>query len=359
MSAIRRTIESGLWKWSRALGIAVFSLIYLVSHTWAAPFKGSVQGFSTSIPVPGPDGTFSHHAYVVTFRGYTTTGGSIVCQGTQTSSPPVTEPTGACGAEEIELAATGNYSCQFEGAEDVFHATWDGRACVPFPSCFDCLDNICEWKVGCSSTLTETATVTGGTGDLADSSGSWTLSGDSTLIQVEPTEFDGADFFARTLSAEIEGDFELADGSAPQAGANLEVPSPGTNVSGVGLVSGWSCLGGELAVEFSDADGVILTQTVLQGSERVDTEDVCGDINNGFSSTFNWNLLGPGEKTARLIRNGEEVDSSTFMVTAFDIPFLPPAVEGMCTIADFPETGQNATFVWETSQQGLVLESVN
>ena len=108
-------------------------------------------------------------------------------------------------------------------------------------------------------------------------------------------------------------------------------------------------------------NGVILdhlTQTVLQGSERIDTEGVCGDIDNGFSSLFNWARLGSGERTARLIRNGEEIASSTFTVTAFDRDFLPNA-EGMCTIADFPEAGQNATFVWETSQQGLVLESVN
>ncbi len=114
-------------------------------------------------------------------------------------------------------------------------------------------------------------------------------------------------------------------------------------------------------MEFSDADGVVLdhlTQTVLQGTERIDTEDRCGDINNGFSSLFNWSRLGSGERTARLIRNGEEIASSTFMVTAFDRDFLPDA-EGMCTIPNFPEAGQNATFVWETSQQGLVLESVN
>jgi len=124
-------------------------------------------------------------------------------------------------------------------------------------------------------------------------------------------------------------------------------------------------LGGELEVEFN-AEGFISTAPVLHGSERRDTESVCGDIDNGFSATFNWNLLapnpedGPGdnEVTARLIRNGEEVARQTFMVTAFDTEFVRGA-EGMCTIPDFPETGQNATFVWEESQQGLVLESVN
>ena len=148
------------------------------------------------------------------------------------------------------------------------------------------------------------------------------------------TESSG--LYVSMLSVNTQGDFEFADGSVPPAGASLEIPSPGTNVSGIGLVSGWSCLGGELEVEFSDAEGVILTQTVLQGTERIDTEGVCGDIDNGFSSPFNWGRLGPGERTARLIRNGEEVASSTFMVAAFDRDFLPDA-EGMCTIVDFPE----------------------
>ena len=85
---------------------------------------------------------------------------------------------------------------------------------------------------------------------------------------------------------------------------------------------------------------------------------MCGDGDNGFSATFNWNLLGSGEKTARLIRNGEEVKKQTFMVAAFDTEFVTGA-SGMCTIADFPDAGKNATFVWEQSQQGLVLESVN
>ena len=87
-------------------------------------------------------------------------------------------------------------------------------------------------------------------------------------------------------------------------------------------------------MEFSDENGAVLdhlTQTVLQGTERTDTDyaedgtEMCGDINNGFSSLFNWSRLGSGEKTARLIRNGEEIASSTFMVTAFDTDFVTGA----------------------------------
>jgi len=181
---------------------------------------------------------------------------------------------------------------------------------------------------------------------------------------VEPTEFDGLPFLAETIRGELQGDFELADGSVAPDGAVLGIPSPGTNVRGIGLISGWSCLGGELEVEFSDAAGVIETMTVVHGTERLDTEPRCGDIKNGFSATYNWTRLGAGEKTARLIRNGEEVASHTFMVTAFpdedtnQYGFLEGA-GGMCTIANLPVAGKNATFVWEQSQQGLVLEAVN
>ena len=345
---------SGLRSWSRALGIAVFALVFTASHTWAAPFTGAGQGFWTVNLFYGPDGTLSHTAAVSVFRGYTTTGGAMVCHGVQMSFESVQEPTGACDAEETENVTTNHYHCQLEGTEGIFHSTGTGSSC----GSSSCFDENGAYQVGCSYTLTESVTAAGGTGIAEGSSGSWTSSTTGTFTQVGVTESEGLFVFAGTMSFETQGDFELADGVVVPAGATLEIPSPGTNVSGVGLISGWSCLGGELKVEFSDADGVIETMTVLQGAERLDTESVCGDIDNGFSATYNWSRLGSGEKTARLIRNGEEVASQTFMVTAFDTEFVTGA-EGMCTIADFPDMGKNATFVWEQSQQGLVLESVN
>ena len=330
------------------LGLAVLgAIIFTASSAWAAPFTGAQQAFWSVAQVPGPDGPLFYG--ILTSRGYTTTGGAIVCHGIQTHFEVLQEPTGACGEGESESTNAYSYYCQIEGTEDIFHSTSTGTSCAPISSCFD--ENF-FYQVGCTYTFTESITATGGTGIAAGSSGSWTSSGAGTFTQVAP-------FIAGTASFELEGDFEFADGSVPPTGAALEIPSPGTNVSGIGLISGWSCLGGELEVEFSDAEGVIGTAVVQHGTDRLDTETVCGDSNNGFSSTFNWGDLGAGEKTARLIRNGEEVDSSTFMVAAFDRPFLPPSVEGRCTIADFPETDKNATFVWETSQQSLVLESVN
>ncbi len=340
------------------IGLSVLgAIVFTASSAWAVPFTGAAQGFFTVNIVYGPDGTFSHTIGTNTLRGYTTAGGAMVCHGVQMGFEFLQEPTGACGAEEIEAVGTTHWHCQFEGTEDIFHAIGTNTGCTP-PSCLDENGNP---QVGCTFTVTESITAAGGTGIAEGSSGSWTFSSTGTYTQAGVTGPEGFFIFAGTASFELEGDFEFADGSIAPADAALEIPSPGTNVSGVGLVSGWSCLGGELTVEFSDENGAVLdhlTQTVLQGTEREDTEGACGDINNGFSSLFNWSRLGSGERTARLIRNGEEIASSTFMVTAFDDDFVTEA-EGMCTIPNFPDMGTNATFVWETSQQGLVLESVN
>ena len=340
----------------RKIGLFVLgAIVFTASQAQAVSFTGAAEGFWTVNLIYGPDGTFSHTAGTATFRGYTTLGGAMVCHTTQISIEFLQEPTGACSAEETESVGTNHYHCQFEGTEDIFHSISMSSGCAS-PSCYDENGRL---QVGCSYTFTESVTAAGGTGIAEGSSGSWTSSGTGLYTQVGETGGpEGFFIYAGTTSFELEGDFELADGSVAPDGAALEIPSSGTNVSGIELISGWSCLGGELEVEFSDANGVIETMTVLQGSERLDTEGVCGDIDNGFSATYNWNRLGSGERTARLIRNGEEVDSSTFVVTAFDTEFVTGA-EGMCTIADFPETGKNATFVWEQSQQGLVLEAVN
>lgn len=325
------------------LGLFVLgTIVFTASRAWAVPFTGAGQGSFTVTPA----------AQTLTIQGYTTVGGAIICNGLQTNFEYV-DPTGACGAEETEGRGTVDYSCQFEGSADLFYSTGTYTSCAPTASCFDANGLL---LVGCPYTQTHNVTATGGTGIAEGSSGSWTYSATGTFTQVELSE--DSFLFAGVFSVALQGDFELAEGSVAPAGATLEIPSPGTNVSGISLISGWSCLGGELQVEFSDAGGVIETMTVLQGAERPDTADVCGDTDNGFSATYNWNRLGPGEKTARLIRNGEEVDAHTFFVTAFDTEFVPGA-SGRCTITDFPTAGTNATFAWEESQQGLVLESVH
>ena len=125
------------------------------------------------------------------------------------------------------------------------------------------------------------------------------------------------------------------------------------------MVAGWSCLGGHLEVEFSESDGTpIVTDPLQYGVYRPTTEEACGDIYNGFSMLINWARLGPGEKTLTLFVNGEERATRNFFVTTFGKEVVDDA-SGMCEIADLRD-GQNATFVWQQENQGLVLvESLN
>ena len=138
----------------------------------------------------------------------------------------------------------------------------------------------------------------------------------------------------------------------PPNDVTIEVPGAGSTMSGIGVISGWSCLGGELMAEISDANGeVIGTVPLAPGTSRVDTEPACGDSNNGFSATMNWTLLGPGEKTISLIQNGEQLASHSFSVLALGEEFI----SGMWTTAvpDFPGAGQSATVEWDVSPTAI------
>lgn len=324
------------------------ALVLWAQAVGAVPLSGTVEGFGTSNPIPGWERAF-HHTTLL-FQGATTTGGALRCTGELVHLFYLARA--VCRADATEAAFEYTYYCQYEGMPDLFHARSYGTACYDNATCYE---EQAFPQVGCTYTFTERVEATEGVGITAESQGTWETVGQGTVTLVQPSYVPDLFFVAYTFSATWEGTLTRSE-AAPlfPAGVELEIPASGTAVSGIGVVSGWSCLGGELAVEFSDSAGVILTQTVLQGSERIDTAEVCGDIDNGFSSLINWSLLGTGERTARLIRNGEEVAAQTFYVQAFDQEFVTGAV-GWCTIPDFPETGKNATFVWEESQQGLVL----
>ena len=134
--------------------------------------------------------------------------------------------------------------------------------------------------------------------------------------------------------------------------------TPASTVSGIGLISGWSCLGGELEAEISDANGVMTSVPLPHGGSRADTGPVCGDNLNGFSAPMNWTLLGSGEKTIRLMQNGDAVASRDFSVVAFETEFLHGA-SGMCRIDDFPSAAYSVTVEWDEPQQSFVVTEIN
>ena len=133
--------------------------------------------------------------------------------------------------------------------------------------------------------------------------------------------------------------------------ATLEIPGDGTNVSGIGVISGWKCeANGPLTVRIDGGTPIPL----LYGSERGDTQGVCGDTPNGFVAIYNWGILADGPHTAVAYDGESEFARSTFEVTTFGEEFVEGA-SGECRIPDFPAPGESARFAWNEATQGLVL----
>ena len=137
--------------------------------------------------------------------------------------------------------------------------------------------------------------------------------------------------------------------------ATLEVPTPNTTVSGIGVISGWKCTAeGDITISLNGEDPFPATY----GLPRSDTRSVCGDDgNNGFFSYWNWGNLGDGEHTVVAYDNGKEFARSTFRVVTTGEEFLRGA-SGTCEIPDFPAPGETARFKWNQSTQHLELDAV-
>ena len=147
----------------------------------------------------------------------------------------------------------------------------------------------------------------------------------------------------------------------------LENPGPDSFQSGIGVISGWVCDAETVEIEIGDFP----TQEAAYGTERADTQDACGDTNNGFGLLFNWNLLGDGEHTVVALVDGEELARATVTVTTLGAEFLQLAratvttlgaeflqdVAGECEVANFPRPGETVTLAWQQTSQNFVLTS--
>ena len=160
--------------------------------------------------------------------------------------------------------------------------------------------------------------------------------------RVRVEDFPSAGEAVQLVWQESLQNFVLATGAAP-AGVNragvagvgyLENPGANSYQSGIGVISGWVCAADLVEIEINGA-----RQPAAYGTERADTESVCGDTANGFGLLFNWNLLGDGEHTVRVLADGEEVGQATFTVTTLGEEFVRGA-EGRVRVEDFPSAGE-------------------
>ena len=159
--------------------------------------------------------------------------------------------------------------------------------------------------------------------------------------------------------------FVIAEGAAP-AGADragiagvgyLENPGANSFQSGIGVISGWVCAADAVEIAIGD----LALQGAGYGTERLDTEDVCGDTANGFGLLFNWNLLGEGEHAVVAYVDGEELGRATVRVTTVgegaEEEFLRGA-EGECVVEDFPMPGETVTVEWQQNSQNFVITAI-
>ena len=137
---------------------------------------------------------------------------------------------------------------------------------------------------------------------------------------------------------------------------HLENPGADSFQSGIGLISGWVCAAAEVEIEVEPETGDPHRLRAAYGTERGDTEETCGDTDNGFGLLFNWNLLGDGEHTVVAYVDEVELDWATVTVTTLGAEFLW-GVEGACEVADFPTGGRTVTLAWQESKQNFVLTS--
>ncbi|MBM4246892.1 MAG: hypothetical protein FJ148_24385 [Deltaproteobacteria bacterium] len=130
----------------------------------------------------------------------------------------------------------------------------------------------------------------------------------------------------------------------------LEIPSPGSWQSGVGLISGWLCNVPSVEVRI---DGRAAAPTAY-GTTRADTTGICGDANNGFGLLFNWALLGDGTHVVRAFTGGKQFASARFRVTTFGEPFLRGA-SGTYTLPGFPQADGSVDVTWTEGLQRFVV----
>ena len=172
------------------------------------------------------------------------------------------------------------------------------------------------------------------------------------------TDFPLAGETATLVWQQSKQNFVLADGDPP-TGVNrvgstdvgyLENPGPNSFQSGIGVLSGWVCDAEMVEIAIGD----FAPQRVAYGTERLDTQDVCGDTDNGFGLLFNWNLLGDGEHAVIASVDGEEFGRATVRVTTLGVEFLR-GVAGECVVDDFPSPGETVTLEWQETSQNFVI----
>ncbi|MDG4555566.1 MAG: fibronectin type III domain-containing protein [Candidatus Competibacter sp.] len=138
--------------------------------------------------------------------------------------------------------------------------------------------------------------------------------------------------------------------SLAQFPAYLESPQQGSFESGIGLIRGWVCQASTVEIQIDGG----ARRRVAYGTTRPDTVGVCGDADNGFGYTFNWNRLGNGSHNVRVSADGVEFANVDFTVTSLGVEYLQGA-SGEFVLSNFPSTGNDIAVRWSEPYQNFAI----
>ena len=136
--------------------------------------------------------------------------------------------------------------------------------------------------------------------------------------------------------------------------AQMESPQSGSFESGIGLIRGWVCQAEIVAIQI---DGGAIWQ-MAYGTARADTVETCGDANNGFGYTINWNAVGDGVHNLRAFADGVEFANINFTVTTLGVEYLQGA-SAEYVLSGFPAPDNAILLRWSEFQQNFVIANAN
>ena len=189
----------------------------------------------------------------------------------------------------------------------------------------------------------------------ADSDDDGLTDGEETALGTDPLLFDSdADGVSdgQEVNTGTDPTDPYSNATVLQSGV-FEVPGLNATASGIGLFSGWKCEASSIEIELPDG----ARMPAAYGTDRLDTRTVCGDADNGFSLLFNFNNLGAGEHTIKVLADGVEFAQTTFRVVQLSSGEFLRGKTATTVVEDFPRAGHSVTLTWDEASQNFKIQS--
>ena len=173
------------------------------------------------------------------------------------------------------------------------------------------------------------------------------------------TAVEAGTCYLAVLAGRGSGEYRLSVHYTPAFAGN---PGPNSPQSGVSVLSGWVCEADTVEIEFETPGAAVQTLEAATGTSRPDTASHCGPrtTDTGYGLLFNWNRLGDGEHTVRVLIDDVVLAERQITVTTLGEHPEQEFRRGLShttDIPDFPDMGETTTLRWQTARQNFMIAS--